>query len=324
MNLSRCEHGHFYDKEKYPTCPHCAGGSASDDSLTTVFTEGEATETANQQMVTMPLEQPSPIQSGGLPIAPAAPAGGMGFPVAGLAVDEPTMPLGQGGPTEPLPMPSPAPMPLTDISPMPTPQRQIPMPVSIPTPPPVQMPPEIKTNPMPVNQMSSDDDDDHTVGFFDFDDEFFSTPSAPKAAPAPAQNIGPTSPVAGMPQMAPVRPVQAKPAPARPGEPCVGWLVALSGSHLGTDYRLKIGKNFIGRSSQMDVALTDDKSVSRDKHAIVVYEPKQHLYLVQPGEASTLVYRNEQVVLSPVQLEAYDVITVGDVNLLFMPLCNKE
>ncbi|MCM1244592.1 MAG: protein kinase [Roseburia sp.] len=23
MNLSRCEKGHFYDKEKFPTCPHC-------------------------------------------------------------------------------------------------------------------------------------------------------------------------------------------------------------------------------------------------------------------------------------------------------------
>ena len=74
----------------------------------------------------------------------------------------------------------------------------------------------------------------------------------------------------------------------------------------------------------MDVALTEDKSVSRDRHAIVVYEPKAHLYLVQPGESSSLVYRNDEVVLTPVKLQAYDIITVGDVNLLFIPLCGKE
>lgn len=25
MNLSRCEKGHFFDKEKYAVCPHCQG-----------------------------------------------------------------------------------------------------------------------------------------------------------------------------------------------------------------------------------------------------------------------------------------------------------
>ena len=39
MNLSRCANGHFYDKEKYSSCPHCAGGAASDQSLTTIYTE---------------------------------------------------------------------------------------------------------------------------------------------------------------------------------------------------------------------------------------------------------------------------------------------
>ncbi len=43
MNLSRCEKGHFFDKEKYAVCPHCQGGAGSDDSLTTVFTEDMTT-----------------------------------------------------------------------------------------------------------------------------------------------------------------------------------------------------------------------------------------------------------------------------------------
>ena len=74
----------------------------------------------------------------------------------------------------------------------------------------------------------------------------------------------------------------------------------------------------------MDVVLDGDKSVSRNKHAIIVYEPKQHLYLVQPGESSELVYLNDEVVLSPVKLKAYDKITVGEVTLLFMPLCGEQ
>jgi len=74
----------------------------------------------------------------------------------------------------------------------------------------------------------------------------------------------------------------------------------------------------------MDIALVGDKSVSRNKHAILVYEPKQHLYLVQPGESSELVYLNDEVVLSPMKLQAYDVITVGEVKLLFMPLCGAK
>lgn len=146
-------------------------------------------------------------------------------------------------------------------------------------------------------------DDGHTIGFYD---DFF-TPATPDLAHVE-------------------RPVRQAPKPTvnKVSSPCVGWLVALSGEHIGTDFRLKAGKNFVGRGEQMDISLTADKSVSRDRHAIVVYEPKAHLYLVQPGESSSLVYKNDEVVLTPVKLEAYDVITVGNVNLLFMPLCGTR
>ncbi len=110
----------------------------------------------------------------------------------------------------------------------------------------------------------------------------------------------------------------------RPSALCVGWLVALNGAHVGQDFRLKTGKNFIGRGENMDIALTGDKSVSRDRHAIIIYEPRKHTYLIQPGESSGLVYRNDDLVLDPVQIEAHDKITVGDVDLLFIPLCSEN
>lgn len=106
-------------------------------------------------------------------------------------------------------------------------------------------------------------------------------------------------------------------------EPVVGWLVCVEGAHLGEDFRLKTGKNFIGRSSNMDAAITKDSSVSRDRHAIVLYEPKTHIFLVQPGEARELCYLNDLVVLSAQELKRNDIITVGETKLMFFPCCDE-
>lgn len=261
MNLSRCDKGHFFDKEKYATCPHCQGGAGADDSLTTVFTEDM---TAAGPVVTDPTPAPVPTPPVDIP-----PASESTLPIGGTPVEQPTVPSGaiMGGDT----------VPLTDNV----------------------MPHDFKTVPIDENFVGASDDD-HTVAFYD---DIFSD-------------------VAGSSNV-----VNAPGAPAQANtisSPCVGWLIALGGAHIGQDYHLKVGKNFIGRDAQMDIALTGDKSVSRNRHAIVVYEPKQHLYLVQPGDSSGLVYRNNEVVLSPVKLEAYDMITVGEVNLLFMPLCGER
>lgn len=106
--------------------------------------------------------------------------------------------------------------------------------------------------------------------------------------------------------------------------PCVGWLIALNGAHIGQDFHLRVGKNYVGRDESMDVALTGDKSVSRNKHAIIIYEPKHHKYFVQPGESNELIYVNDEVVLLPMELKPYDLLVIGDIELWFMPLCDAE
>lgn len=255
MNLCRCENGHFYDKEKYATCPHCTGGSAEDNSLTSAFTMDVTSA------VTQPNTQNFPPRREG---ETEKYDDSDSFPVSDRYADEPTEAIYSTSHAD-----SPTiPMTFTQTIPM-------------------------------------DEDDDHTVGIYD---DFFASPvsSTPGAFGFGQKNLNKVTQV------------------NKVSTPCVGWLIAISGAHIGTDFRLKVGKNFVGRGSQMDVALTEDKSVSRDKHAIVVYEPKAHLYLVQPGESSSLVYKNDEVVLTPVKLEPYDVITVGDVNLLFIPLCGKR
>jgi len=103
--------------------------------------------------------------------------------------------------------------------------------------------------------------------------------------------------------------------------PVVGWLVCVEGKNIGADYRLKSGRNFIGRARDMDVCIADDESVSRDKHAIVVYEPKTHIFLVQAGESKELSYLNDKVVLSAEEIKVNDVLTVGATKLMFFPCC---
>lgn len=107
-------------------------------------------------------------------------------------------------------------------------------------------------------------------------------------------------------------------------EPVVGWLVCVEGKMLGKAFELKNGKNFIGRSSQMDVILEGDANVSRDRHAIVTYEPRGREFFAQPGESRELFYVNGQVVLMNVVLKARDIISVGKTDLMFIPFCGAD
>ena len=103
-------------------------------------------------------------------------------------------------------------------------------------------------------------------------------------------------------------------------EPVVGWLVCINGEDEGKGFPLKANKNFIGRSSASDVALKGDNSVSREKHAVVIYEPQQRMFIAQPGDARALYYLNGKVVLNNEVLKPYDILEIGKTKLLFQPL----
>lgn len=107
-------------------------------------------------------------------------------------------------------------------------------------------------------------------------------------------------------------------------EPVVGWLVALNGGSKGISFPLKANRNFIGRGQKSDVALTDDVSVSRNKHAVVIYEPHERCFIAQPGESKELYYLNGKVVLNNETLKAYDVLEIGKTRLVFVPLCGSQ
>ena len=108
------------------------------------------------------------------------------------------------------------------------------------------------------------------------------------------------------------------------GDPVVGWLVCLEGPDRGRDYRLHSEKNFLGRAPHMDVVIENDATVSREKHGVVVFDPKKQAFWVLPGEAAGLVYLNGEMVNSPSPMKADDVVEIGQTKLVLVPFCGER
>lgn len=155
----------------------------------------------------------------------------------------------------------------------------------------------------------------------------------PAAAPQP-QEVQVSSP-------APVQTPSPAPVPSTPEEeeenctvgyysrvigvePVVGWLVCIQGEYKGESFKLKSGRNFIGRAANMDVVLSADHSVSRFKHASVIYEPRGRQFIVSTGESRELCYLNDEVVLSNMKMKAYDVLNLGNTSLMLIPCCGER
>jgi hypothetical protein len=147
---------------------------------------------------------------------------------------------------------------------------------------------------------------------------------APHAVAPPAV----TPPIATPPAVAPPPNATVRlGASARAGiktDPVAGWLVCLEGPDRGRDYRLHMEKNFIGRAPNMDVVLDGDSTVSREKHAIVIFDPRKKVFWALPGEASGLVYLNGDIVNAPVQMKADDILEVGQTRLALIPFCGDR
>lgn len=107
-------------------------------------------------------------------------------------------------------------------------------------------------------------------------------------------------------------------------DPAVGFLVCIAGPNRGRDYKLIAGRNFIGRAAAMDVALTDDDTVSRESHALVTYDVKHNKFSLSPGQGRGITYCNDEQVEMVQPLKAYDIIEVGKSQLLFLPLCGEN
>lgn len=107
-------------------------------------------------------------------------------------------------------------------------------------------------------------------------------------------------------------------------DPVVGWLICTAGADKGRDYRLRMDRNSIGRSPDMDVCINGDDTISRERHAYVSFNPRKNIFTVSPGEGRGLIYLNDEEVSGAMPLEAYDRIELGDATLLFIPFCGEK
>ncbi len=104
--------------------------------------------------------------------------------------------------------------------------------------------------------------------------------------------------------------------------PVVGWLICLTGDEMGKDFRLKSGRNFIGRSSSMDVMLVDDKSIAREKHGCVTYDPKGNAFYITP-EGGNTIYVDGRLIQEAKRLRENNKIRIGETVLIFVPFCKE-
>lgn len=297
----RCTNGHYYDGDRFAVCPHCGSAdieSAGSEVTMPIGAVGGGVENIysssameDDDMKTVKLDQPAaPAEISDdektLPLTP---------PAAEAADGQPAF---EQVPAEPVPQPMFRPEPLPQPQPMPVQQFMPPQPV----------PPFMPPQPMP--------------------------PQVPPAMPPQTYQNGMAQPqgiYGGLINDAAANPVQMDDNPTVSmygtklrNEPTVGWLVGLNGVYQGGCFELRSGKNFIGRNPDMDIVLAADNTVSRFRHAVVLFEPHERVFIAQPGESRELFYINGKVVLSNQKLEPYDKLTIGNTKLMFFPLCSAD
>lgn len=161
-----------------------------------------------------------------------------------------------------------------------------------------------------------------------FGSEDSKTVSLQDAISAAVEKPAPSAPAPSRPAAAPVQMDDAKTVSFYSNsfgtEPVVGWLTCIEGDHYGESFPLKSGRNFIGRNANMDVVLAGDMSVSRERHAIVIYEPKAKCFIAQAGDARELFYLNDNVVLNNEMMKNYDILSIGNEKLIFVALCGPQ
>lgn len=106
-------------------------------------------------------------------------------------------------------------------------------------------------------------------------------------------------------------------------EPVVGWLVCVEGPMKGTDYRIHAGYNYIGREVG-DIHIRGDNQISCQNHAMIAYDSTDHAYYVGPSGGRNLIRVNGKTILNAVEIQNYDIVTIGTSKMMFVGLCGPH
>jgi uncharacterized membrane protein YhaH (DUF805 family) len=112
--------------------------------------------------------------------------------------------------------------------------------------------------------------------------------------------------------------------PLTSAEQLAGWLVAIHGPCYGKDYRLKVGRNYIGYEDE-DSGMCVDIPISKEKEEAPGYslapvtlliDPKSNDVFITPGDFHVSV--NDQPLNQSCAIQGYDRIKIGSTILLFV------
>jgi len=104
-----------------------------------------------------------------------------------------------------------------------------------------------------------------------------------------------------------------------------GWLIIISESGKGESFEVTFGFNSIGRSDSNHITITNqDNSISRERHASVIYDYSNNIYFLKHEDGKYLTYLNGAVVLETKELKGFDKLKIGNTELLFVPLCGEQ
>lgn len=109
----------------------------------------------------------------------------------------------------------------------------------------------------------------------------------------------------------------------RDGAPdCVtGWLVCTKGELKGKSFSLHNGWNYAGRALDMDVVMSGDLTVAREKHMGIVYDSKTITFHVVPINGMVCV--DGKVLTEAYRLEEGTLLLIGRSSYMFVPFCKK-
>ena len=74
----------------------------------------------------------------------------------------------------------------------------------------------------------------------------------------------------------------------------------------------------------MDVALINEKSISREFHAGIIFDPSTKQFFAIPGHSNGLTYVNGDLLFSATPLKSYDKIQLGKSTYIFMAFAGSD
>jgi len=105
----------------------------------------------------------------------------------------------------------------------------------------------------------------------------------------------------------------------------VGMVMVTKGPGFGECFAVKTGMSQIGRGEDQAIKLDfGDMAISRENHAAIVYDPKEHSFLLGHGGKSNIVRLNGKPVVSTSDLKDGDEIEIGETKLRFVAICSDE